>query len=281
MHKKLYFTITLLFLFHIVNYAQNTKDTYTAYSIVSDDVTLYCRVYGSGTPLFLLHGAMVTMSDWENQIPALSQKYKVICIDSRGHGKSSFTDREITYKIMSSDVINVMLELKIDSAHFVGFGDGGNIVVQLAMDHPEMIMKMALINSNLKPTPEAVYPYFLQKVKDWDIKKMTTVIKERFIGNPNPELFEAFISRMQYMLLNEPNYLATDIKGIKNPTLIMASDYGLVTVKHAFDMFDNLQNAYLCIIPGAKHSCIKQQPKLVNETLLNFLTIPFEKIERY
>ncbi|MEI6313054.1 MAG: alpha/beta hydrolase [Bacteroidota bacterium] len=278
-YKKITFIIFILASFSSLTLSAKleTKEYY----IPSDDVTIYCKEYGSGTPLFLLHGAMVTMSDWENQIPALSTKFRVICIDSRGHGKSSFTDKEITYHMMAEDMINIMNYLKIDSANYVGFGDGGNIVIQLAMEHPEKIIKMAVINSNLKPTPDAVYPYFLQKVKDWDISKMTQVVKDRFVGNPNPDLLEAFVVRMQYMLLHEPNYEVSDLKNITIPTLVMASDYGLVTVKHALSMFENLVNSFLCIIPGAKHYCIKEQPKLVNETLLNFFTKPFERVERY
>lgn len=278
---KRYLTILLFILICFQVSATLPKTDYKEYNIPSDDVTLYCREYGTGTPLILLHGAMVAMNDWENQIPALSTKYRVICIDSRGHGKSTFTDREISYHLMSEDLVNVMSYLQLDSSHFIGFGDGGNMLIQFALEHPEKIMKMALINANLKPTPDAVYTYFLQKVKDWDLKKMTQVVKERFVANPNPELLDVFVQRMQYMLLHEPNFDVSELQNISNPTLVMASDYGLVTVKHALAMFENFLNAYLCIIPGAKHYCIKEQPKLVNETLLNFFNKPFERVERF
>lgn len=279
--KRNYLTLIIICFLTIQLFAITPKAEYKEYYIPSDDVTLYCREYGSGTPLVLLHGAMVAMNDWENQIPTLSTKFRVICIDNRGHGKSTFTDREISYHLMSEDLVNVMSFLQLDSAHFVGFGDGGNMLIQFALEHPDKIMKMALINANLKPTPDAVYPYFLQKVKDWDLKKMTQVVKDRFVGNPNPELLEVFVQRMQYMLLHEPNFEVSELRNISNPTLVMASDYGLVTVKHALAMFENFINAYLCIIPGAKHYCIKEQPKLVNETLLNFFTKPFERVERF
>ena len=279
--KNIKIVLLILILLNSKYIFANPKTEFKDHSIPSDDVVLYCKEYGTGAPLFLLHGAMVDMNDWENQIATLATKFRVICIDSRGHGKSSFTDREISYHLMSEDLMNVLNYLQIDSAHFVGFGDGGNIVIQFAMEHPEKIIKMALINANLKPTPDAVYPYFLQKVKDWDVKKMTQVVKERFSYNPNPELLNVFVERMQYMLLHEPNFDVSDLHGITNPTLVMASDYGLVTVKHALAMFENLVNAYLCIIPGAKHYCIKEQPKLVNETLMNFFIKPFERVERF
>lgn len=284
MRKKIssIFSVVCILLMHVLHAQTKSSNSVTQeYFIPSDDVVLYCKTYGTGTPLFLLHGAMVTMNDWDNQIKALSAKYKLICIDNRGHGRSTFTDKPITYHLMSDDIINVMDYLKIDSAHVVGFGDGGNMAVQLAIEHPERIMKLALINANLNPGPDAVFPYFIDKVREWNIKKMTELVKERFVGNPNPELLQAFVLRMQHMLLTEPNYNVTDMSKISLPTLVIASDYGLVKVKHALGIFENLQNAYLCIIPGARHYCIKEQPKLVNETLINFLLNPYEKVERY
>lgn len=279
MKSRLFGTIFLLFnlFFCSAQLMSGGKE----FNIPSDDVTIYGKEWGKGEPIFLLHGAMVDMSDWENQIPILATKYRVIAIDSRGHGKSSFTDRPMTYALMSEDVINVMTALKIDSATFIGFGDGGNILLELAIHHPERLKKMILIGANLTPTPDAVYPYFLQKVKDWDIEKMTLLLKVRFAGNPNPELLNAFAIRMQHMLLHEPTWDISDMRQINTPTLVMASDYGLVTVQHSLEIFENLQRANLCVIPGARHYSIKEKPAIVNAIILDFLGQPFEKIVRY
>ena len=281
MHMKPHLFFTFLILFTLFQGKAQNATNGKEFNIVSDDVTLYGKEYGKGEPVILLHGAMVDIDDWENQIPALATRYRVIVFDSRGHGKSSFTDKPMSYQLMSDDLLNVMRELKIDSASFIGFGDGGNILIELAINHPEKIKKMILIGANLKPTPDAVYPYFLQKVKDWDLDKMTLLLKSRFIRNPNPELLNTFARRMQFMLLNEPKWELKDMSQIAVPTLVMASDYGLVTVRHSFDIFENLQNANLCVIPGSKHYSIKEKPALVNTVIMDFLNQRFEKIARY
>ncbi len=275
------FLFLLLLLFSLSKGNAQSAVNGKEFNVVSDDITLYGKEYGKGEPVILLHGAMVDIDDWENQIPILATRYRVIVFDSRGHGKSSFTDKPMSYKLMSEDVLSVMNELKIDSANFIGFGDGGNVLIELGIHHAEKIKKMILIGANLKPTPDAVYPYFLQKVKDWDLDKMTLLLKARFVGNPNPELLNTFARRMQFLLLNEPTWELRDMASITIPTLVMASDYGLVTVRHSFDIFENLQNSNLCVIPGAKHYSIKEKPALVNAVIMDFLNRPFEKIARY
>lgn len=251
------------------------------YNVPSGDATIFVKVYGKGEPLVLLHGAMVDMNDWENQVSVLALKYKVITIDSRGHGRSTYTDIPMTYQLMSEDVLNVLDYLKLDSVSIIGFSDGGIIGMQLAMNHPERVIKLVAIGVNLTATPDVVYPYFLDKVKDWDLVKMEKLLKERYKNYPNPELLGSFIRRMQYMLLHEPNWSMQNMKSIVCPTLIMVSDYDLVTVKHSFDIFENLPKAYLAVIPGAKHYNIKEKPAIVNSILLDFIGKPFEKIDRY
>jgi hypothetical protein len=278
-HKLLlFFSAIFLLAFHTANAAGTEIKTYF---IPSDDVTIHCKVYGKGDPLILLHGAMVDMNDWEKQIPVLAAKYQVIAIDSRGHGQSTFTDRQLSYAIMADDVINVMDYLKVDSANFIGFSDGGIIAMLLAMNHPERVRKLVAIGVDLTPTPDAVYLYFLDKVKDWDVDKMVTQLKIRYKSYPNPELLPAFVKRMQYLLLHEPNWNLADMKAIKSPTLVIVSDYDLITVSHAFSMFENLPKAYLAVIPGARHYSIKDKPEILNAMFLDFLNKPYEKIERF
>ena len=114
--------------------AQGIKEYY----VPSNGVNLYVKSMGNGEPLIMLHGAMVDMNDWEYQTPELSRSYNLILIDTRGHGKSSFDNLPLSYEKMADDVVNVMNYLKIDSAHILGFSDGGNTALYLALQHPNV-----------------------------------------------------------------------------------------------------------------------------------------------
>ena len=59
-----------------------------------NDVELYYEIHGEGVPLVLLHGGLGHVGHWENQLPVLSEHYKVIAMDSRGHGRSTMTEQQ-------------------------------------------------------------------------------------------------------------------------------------------------------------------------------------------
>ncbi|HEU0116429.1 MAG TPA: alpha/beta fold hydrolase, partial [Thermomicrobiales bacterium] len=77
-----------------------------------------------------------------NQIPAFEKDYQVIAMDSRGHGRSSFDDKPISYELMASDVLGLLDHLNIDKTDLVGWSDGGIIGLELAIHHPERLNKV-------------------------------------------------------------------------------------------------------------------------------------------
>ena len=68
-------------------------DTAREHQVTVDDVKIHYKTWGKGEAVLLLHGAMEYWREWEHQIPALAKEFKVIAVDTRGHGQSSFTDR--------------------------------------------------------------------------------------------------------------------------------------------------------------------------------------------
>jgi alpha-beta hydrolase superfamily lysophospholipase len=95
--------VTILLLFTAaaecqINYGSNKQ--VGNYADVND-IQVYYEVYGTGEPLLLLHGNGGSIQNFEYQIPELSQHFKVIAVDSRAQGKSTDSDREITYALMT------------------------------------------------------------------------------------------------------------------------------------------------------------------------------------
>ncbi|MDR3674335.1 MAG: alpha/beta fold hydrolase, partial [Acidobacteriota bacterium] len=90
-------------------------------------IRLWYAVFGHGAPVILLHGGMANSNYWGLQIPTLAQRFEVIVIDSRGHGRSTRTAAPITYHLMASDVVALMDALHIPKAAVVGWSDGAII----------------------------------------------------------------------------------------------------------------------------------------------------------
>lgn len=275
---KVLYSLLLLLLSSAV-FAQ-TDTTKSRYANI-DDVKIHYKIYGTGDPLILLHGSLENIDEWFKQIPDFSKKYKVIAIDNRGHGKSTFTDRKLDYQLLGEDVLGLMNELKIDSAHIVGFGDGGIIGLTLAINHPEKVRKLVAIGANYKVDTTAVYSEVLKKVEEWNSDKIYQYVRNHFKGYPNYGLIDAFTQRMKTLLLTEPNLTTADLNRIKCPTLFITGDHDIIKLPHTTEMFESVKQGYLAVIPGTKHYPHKERPLVVNPIILDFLSKKFVKLNAY
>jgi hypothetical protein len=70
-------------------------------------IKIWYATFGKGEPVLLLHGGLANSNYWGNQVPALARNYRVIVMDSRGHGRSTHDDRPYGYDLMASDVIGL------------------------------------------------------------------------------------------------------------------------------------------------------------------------------
>ena len=113
------------------------------------DIKLHCREQGSGAPLILLHGNGEDSTYFEHQIERLSRTFRVIALDTRGHGRSPRGSAPFTIRQFADDLLAFMDEHGIERAHLLGFSDGGNIALVFALAHPERVGKLVLNGANL------------------------------------------------------------------------------------------------------------------------------------
>ena len=99
-------------------------------------IKIWYAEFGRGVPVILLHGGLANANYWGKLVPALAPHYRVIVMDSRGHGRSSRDDKPYGYDPMASDVVALMDYLKIDKAALIGWSDGAIIGLDIAMHHP-------------------------------------------------------------------------------------------------------------------------------------------------
>lgn len=108
---------------------------------------IHYEVLGAGPALILLHGFLESSTMWKPLLPELSKNNLVITLDFPGHGKSDVIAEIHSMKLMA-EVVNELLEqLKIESATFIGHSMGGYITMAFAVLFPEKIQKLVLLNS--------------------------------------------------------------------------------------------------------------------------------------
>jgi hypothetical protein len=104
-------------------------------------IKLWYATFGQGEPVILLHGGLANANYWGHQVRALQPRYRVIVMDSRGHGRSTRDERPYGYDLMAADVIGLMDFLKIPKAAIVGWSDGAILGLDIAMQHPDTIAR--------------------------------------------------------------------------------------------------------------------------------------------
>lgn len=227
-----------------------------------DDVTLYYEVYGEGEPLLLLHGNGESIASFGHQIYELSKQYQVIALDSRCHGKSSFSKKEMSYELMAADTEAFLDHLQLDKVHVLGWSDGGNTGLIMAMQSPEKVKSLITMGAVIFTGKEAVDNKLLREFK-WGYRFA------KVIGIFNKELREELhVSRM---IFHYPKIAPEDLSAIHIPTLIMAGEKDIVLEKHTVLIKNNIKGAQLSILDGADHYAPVASSELFNTTVLTFL----------
>lgn len=222
-------------------------------------INLYYREKGNQEPLILLHGNGQDGSCFAHQIDYFSDRYRVIALDTRGHGKSPRGTRPFTIEQFSCDLDDFMTSHKISKAIILGFSDGANIAMKFAMNHPDKVKALILNSGNLNPRglKRTVQIYFELGYK----------ICKRFSSkSPIAKKYEELLG----LIVNEPNIEPKELSKITFPTLVICGTSDIIKESHTREIAENIPNAKLSIIKG-NHSIARKRPIAFNREVENFL----------
>jgi len=228
-------------------------------------ISMYYEIYGIGKPLIFLHGNGGSIRSASAKIDYFKQYFKVIAIDSRAHGKSiDTTTKELTYDQMAYDIKVLLDSLKIDSAYISGQSDGGILGLLIAIKYPNKVSRLATFGANLFPGKKAVFD------------EIENLVQDSLKTTKDPRT-----KRLYSLLEYQPNITEKQLKLIRCPVLIMSGDRDVIRLEHSLEIFYNIENSNLFIMPGASHFGSSQKPNLFNMVLLDFLNNPFSKLSTY
>ena len=115
--------------------------------IIANGISMNYELIGSGRCLTLIHGAGDNLNAWFNQVPAFSQRYRVLTYDVRGHGQTEMTEEELTTELWVDDLYALLKDLSISETFLLGHSMGGAIALQFTLTHPKMVKALILSNS--------------------------------------------------------------------------------------------------------------------------------------
>jgi len=235
------------------------------------DITMYFEAHGSGEPMILLHGGFGSADVWTKQIPVFSQHYYVIAPDSRAQGRTTDSDAPISYHLMAEDIIHLMDHLGIDSAYIVGWSDGGDIGIDLAVHHPERVKALAAFGANI--SPGGYQDGFLEYVRNVTVDEIRQMVGKKYLEMmPDSDRLPAILEKIRTLYLTEPNFSPEELAEITAPTLVFdGQNETVIRLDHPQKIAGLIPDAQLVILPDAGHSAASENPATWNKVVLDFL----------
>ena len=227
-------------------------------------IKLYYEIYGTGTPLVVLHGNGGNLAALRYQIDFFRSHRQVIALDSRGHGRSEMGAGRLTYQQMAADVAALLAQLHAAPADVLGWSDGGNVALLLALQHPAFVRRIAIAGANL--SPEALAPD--------DLAGMQAELRHAKTMLATGDQSQPWSVACQYLelMITQPHLTPADLAQITSPVLVLAGEHDLIPAAHTRSIAARLPHSRLHIFIGAGHGALQEVPEVFNAIVDKFFT---------
>jgi pimeloyl-ACP methyl ester carboxylesterase len=255
---------------------------------MANTVTLHYSEHGQGTPVVLLHGYPLSSAIWHTQQQGLSDHYRVITPDLRGHGQSPAPDGVYEMETLAGDVLAMLDSLNIPKAVIMGHSMGGYVTLALWRIAPQRFTALGLICSQAAAdTEEARNNRYktAEKVFGEGSQVVANAMVPRLFA-PNVPEDETFIEQVRTIILNtRPSGIIGSLKGmaarpdstallpgINVPVLILAGDRDqIISLQKAESMLSAIPKSTLATVENAGHMPMLEQPQATTMAIRNFL----------
>lgn len=260
-----------------------------------DGVELHWEAHGQGEPLLLVHGLGSSARDWEPQIAAFAERYRVIAFDLRGHGRSERPDEPYSMRRFARDTSLLLDELAIERCHVVGLSLGGMIAFQLALDDPGRVRSMVIVNSGPDARPRDLRWHVAIATR----RLLMAVLPMSRLGDsiggrlfPKPEQAELRRAFAERWSQNDARAYKRSVHAILGwsvidrldevtcPVLVVTGDRDYTPVRLKQQYVDRLADARLVVIPDSGHATPIDQPASFNRVVMDFVSARGAMTER-
>lgn len=219
---------------------------------------MYYETHGSGgtIPLVLIHGGGSTIeSSFGNLLPLLSAHRTVIAMELQAHGRTSDRDAPESFRQDADDVAALLAYLKVSKADFLGFSNGGETTLQIALSHPDLVHKIVMVSAPLQR--DGFIPGFFEGIPKATLQDMPVSLREAYLKvAPDKSHLEVMFEKDRDRMIGFKGWSDDDIRSIKVPAMVMVSDHDVVTPEHAVRISCLMPDARLVVMPGVHGSVI-------------------------
>ncbi len=253
------------------------------------DIKLNYDITGKGEPLTFIHGLGSSGRDWSYQVEFFSKHFKVLTCDLRGHGESDKPPGPYSIAQFASDVKTLLTNQAMVPSHVVGISMGGMIAMQMALDAPQLVKSLVLVNTS----PDMVVRNFKQQLSIWQrlllvrlfgMRKVGEVLAAQIFPSQDQQaLKELFV---EHWAENDPAAWQESLKALVGwsvldrlgeitcPILVISADQDYTPVSEKEAYVAKFPDGKLVVIEDSHHATPVDQPQRFNQVLLDFLVTP-------
>jgi pimeloyl-ACP methyl ester carboxylesterase len=260
-------------------------------------IKLYYETHGTGRPLVLLHGGLMSGETFGPVLSDLARNHQVIVPDLQGHGRTADIDRPIDIRLMADDIAALIDHLRLDKPDLVGYSLGGGVAFWMAVKYPDKIRRLVMVSANVRR--DAIPPEMLAQQGQVssaavEFMKDTPMYQLYQRVAPRPEDFGRLLDKVGESMAKDFDY-SNEVRDLQVPTLIVAADADMAPPSHYVETFKLLDGGLrdggwmgegrpkgghaLAILPGLTHYNIGTSPLLAAVTL-NFLDAEEPQIQQ-
>jgi pimeloyl-ACP methyl ester carboxylesterase len=231
---------------------------------------LYYEVHGSGRPLVLLHGGLMTIDlNFGRLLEPLAATRKVIAVELQGHGHTADTDRPMTIPALAGDVVALLDHLGIAEADLFGFSLGGLVACGVAVASPDRVGKLIVASADPHRPPG-------RESAPLDEDRMPTPADFQAMRDaydavaPDPAHFDEFAVRTT-ALVHEFAGWTDELRSLRAPTLLVFGDRDFSPLPDVVELAELLPSTQVAVVPGATHVGLTHRTDLLLTLVTEFL----------
>lgn len=224
-----------------------------------------------------------TWEMWDEVVPALRGRYRILRYDTRGHGRSPVADGSTTIDALADDLAELLDGLGIPSAHMVGLSLGGMTMQALAVRRPDLVRGLVLAATSAHMPPAQEWAKRAEAVRARGMSVVADAVAQRWFTPDFAQAPAAVRARQGLMSVPPEGYAACcdaiaamDLRpvlgSIAAPTLVVAgADDPATPLDHALALAQGIRDAELVVLPRAAHLLAVERPDAFAGHVLGFL----------
>jgi 3-oxoadipate enol-lactonase len=253
----------------------------------ANGIQLYYELTGpADAPVVMLSNSLGTRLEmWDPQMQALTERYRVLRYDSRGHGRSDAPGGPYTIDMLANDALGLLDALGIERAHFCGLSKGGMVGQVLGAKHGERLITLALCSTSCHMPARQLWEERIRVATEQGMAALADGVVERWFTEAFRREPSIAVDRVRQMILDTPAHgyagccaairdmdLRELIRGIRVPTLVIVGDKDPATPpKMAEEIQSRIPGAKLELVPDAAHLINIEQDVVFDAALMSLL----------